>query len=331
MLKQLFKRHVFYCFLLLFLLLSFYSERNLLAQNSSGNNQVLPMLLPQVVQNKGKFYLISQGNSEGFRKQFNIPDSGKVLQSNLIIYEFIPHGAILKRLFETEVTRSFFGACMVANKIYIAGGYDENWKPTKSVFEYDLDTKKWEDKNDMFIARTNFALENVAGKIYAIGGENTKGSIEIYKPASDLWELVDTKFIPAQLKPIEKITASAVIEDKVYLLGNSGATFQIFTPQQSLLSEGSLSPVKSDYFDILIINKKLYIAGGIKQTGIDDGVYLYDAVEGVWSFVGRIPLPRFGSGLATFGNMIIYMGGSTTDFTKGVKPNNEIYLYRPTK
>ena len=249
MLKQTFDRFLLHYLLLLFIAMLLCSERNSLAQNTSGNNQVLPMLLPQIVQNKGRYYLISQGYSAGFKKQFNLSDSAIGVSSNIIIYEFIPHGATLKRIFETEITRSFFGACMVANKIYIAGGYNEKWEPTKNVFEFDLDSKKWRDKNDMFIARANFSLEYMNGKIYAISGKNTKGSIEVYKPSNDLWELVDTKYIPAQLKPIEKITASAVIEDKIYLLGNSGASFQIFSPQQNLLAEGPLSPVKSDYFD----------------------------------------------------------------------------------
>jgi hypothetical protein len=312
------------------LLLLFGFEPNLFSQNFQNKGQVSPMLFPHSIQYKSKYYIITQGVSSRFRKQFNLNDSDFKNQP-IVIYEFNPQGAIIKRLYETEVIRSFFGACVVAGKIYIAGGYDENWKPTKTMFEFDLESKKWIDKNDMFIARTNFALENVEGKIYAISGENTKGSVEVYKPANDLWELFDVKYIPAQLKPLENVTASAVIEDKVYLLGNSGSTFQIFSPKQDLLSEASTSPVKSDYFDILISNKKLYIAGGLLKTGIDDGVYMYDAVEGIWSFVGRIPFPRFGSGLATFGNMIIYIGGSVTDFTKGIEPNNEIYLYRPTK
>jgi hypothetical protein len=307
-------------------LILFCFQFNLFSQSS----QLQPMIFPQVVQFKSKYYIISQGISDGFRKQFNLSDSLYKNQT-IVIYEFNPQGAVVKRLYETDVVRSFFAACISGSKILIAGGYDQNWKPTKSLFEFNLETKKWIDKNDMFTARTNFALGCVDGKVYAIGGENTKGSIEVYKPTNDLWELFDVKYIPAQLKPLENITSSAVIEDKVYLLGNSGTSFQIFSPKQNLLSEGSASPVKSDYFQILTNNKKLYIAGGLINKAIDDCVYRYDAVEGVWTFVGRIPFPRFGSGLAMFGNMLIYIGGSVTDLSKGVRPGNEIYLYRPTK
>lgn len=34
-----------------------------------------PMILPKIIQAKGKYYILSQGNSDGFRKQFGISDS----------------------------------------------------------------------------------------------------------------------------------------------------------------------------------------------------------------------------------------------------------------
>jgi hypothetical protein len=287
------------------------------------------MMLPQVVQTKTKCYVISQGNTEYFRKQFNIASNALGSDTEVIVYEFMPANASLRKLSGAGFVRSFFGACINGNKIYIAGGFDSKGKPTSSLFEYDITSKKCTEKNAMFLARTRFALECVGGKLYAIGGENTNGSIEVYKPETDIWELVTVKYIPVNLKPMLDITASAVIENKICLLGPS--VFQIFTPGDGIQAEGSTPPMKSKYFDVAVYSKKIYVAGGTTNMGNDDGIYLYNSVEGTWSNVGKIPAPRYGAGLTYFSSMLIYLGGSTVDYSSPAEPNNEIYIYRPSK
>ena len=303
---------------------------NISGQNDGDKNMLEPSFLPQIAQHKGKFYIISQSNNFLFRKTLNLATPGNS-DSMVVLYEFIPKGNVIKQLAIAEFNRTFFGTTAVGNKIYIAGGYDNKGIPTKNLYEYDLISRKWTEKTEMFMSRAKFALEYVNGKIYAIGGEGLKTSVEYYDPANDLWEILDFKRIPSNLKPIDIINASAVIEDKIYLLGSNGTTFQIFIPSQSLLSEGPATPINSEYFDMLVVNKKLYVAAGGNQTSIDISIYLYDAVEGIWSNAGFIPLPRFGSGLAFFDKTIVFIGGSVNNRTQPVSPIKEIFLYRPMK
>jgi hypothetical protein len=288
-----------------------------------------PMMLPQVVQTKTKYYVISQGNSGYFRKQFNMADNALGADTQVIVYEFMPANASLRKLSDGNFVRSFFGACVNGNKIYIAGGYDSKGIATSSLFEYDLTTKKWNERKAMSIPRGRFALECIAGKIYAIGGENTNGSIEAYKPEANEWGQINIKFIPANLKPMTKIEASGVIEDKICLI--NGTDFQIFIPATNSQVEGPNPPFKSEYFDVSVLSKKLYVAGGSADKSIDNGVYLYNAVDGAWSNVGKIPVPRYGAGLAYCNNMLIYLGGSIIDISKPAEPTNEIYIYIPSK
>lgn len=302
-----------------------------IAKNLQMAKLPIPMMMPHMVQAKGKFYVISQGNCEGFRKTFNIANLALGTDSQVIVYEFIPASGILKKIADTKFVRCFFGACAIGNKLYIAGGYDSNWNPTATLFEYDLNTKKWTQKNSMFFTRSRFVLECVAEKLYAIGGESTNGSIEVYNPKTDLWELANTKYIPSNLNPLLAIAASAVIDDKIYLLGTSGSSFQVFNPSEGILAEGPKSPAKSDYYSAVVYNKRLYIAGGLVESAIDDHVYLYDKSEGIWSSVGKIPVPRYGSGLAYYSGMLMYLGGSTVDFSKPAEPKDDIYIYRPMK
>ena len=291
----------------------------------------VPLMMPQMVQAKGKYYVISQSNCEGFRKKFNISNLTLLRDSQVVVYEFNPSGGIVKKLSDAGISRCFFGACYYGNKIYIAGGYDNKWSPSTSLYEYDLSAKKWTQKNSMFFPRARFALECSQGFIYAIGGENTNGSIEIYDPLRDLWELVNTKFIPSNMKPLLGIASSAVIDKKIFLIGTSGSAFQIFDPETSVQSEGPMAPAKADYVSIVVYNRRLYIAGGFLTNVINDRVYMYDESEGIWSTVGKIPVPRYGSGLAYYNGMLFYLGGSTTDILQPTVPTDEIFVYRPMK
>jgi N-acetylneuraminic acid mutarotase len=299
------------------------------AQNNDEKNMLAPVFQPQIAQFKGKFYIVSQSNNSFFQSQFNI--SNRNTDSLVILYEYIPKSAVIKKISESDFYSTFFSVCAVGNKIYVAGGYNTKGKPTKNLYEFDLTTKKWSEKSEMFFARTKFSLECINNKLYAFGGTDQKFSIEYYNPENDLWEILDYKQIPSNLKPLDTIAASGVIEDKVYLLGSNGKTFQIFTPSQSLISEGSATPIDATLFDLVVVNKKLYIGAGFNKNGIDNSIYLYDAVEGTWSVSGHIPIPRFGSGLAYFDKMIVFIGGSSDNNRNAIIQNNEIYLYRPIK
>ena len=316
--------------IIIFLIGSLLFSHNILCQNAIPQNMLNPAFLLQATQSKNKFYIVNQSLNSFFKKKINLNENINT-DSTLYIYEFLSNGNMIKKLAEADFYRTFFSICILNNKIYIAGGYDNKGIPSKSLFEYDLASHKWSEKTEMFYARTKFALECINGKLYAIGGEGIKPSIEYYTPENDLWEIIDFKLIPSNTKPIDTIAASAVIEDKIYLLNYNGSVFQIFTPNQNLLSEGPSTPIKSNYFDMLAVNKKLYVAAGVTQTSIDNKIYLYDAVEGVWSITGNIPLPRFGSALAYFNKAIIFIGGSTNTNIQSIVPTNEIYLYRPMK
>jgi len=98
-----------------------------------------------------------------------------------------------------------------------------------------MDAKKFN-----VFSRARFALECSQGFYLCHWRENTNGSIEIYDPLRDLWELVNTKFIPSNMKPLLGIASSAVIDKKIFLIGTSGSAFQIFDPETSVQSEGPM-------------------------------------------------------------------------------------------
>jgi hypothetical protein len=317
-------------------LMVFVCSSNFARINKKGYNFQLaklpkPLMMPQVVQAKGKFYLFSQSNFEGFRKKYGIANKALLPDSQIAVYEFNPSAGGVRKIADAGFGRCFFGACYYGGKFYIAGGYDSHWKPTKTCFEFDLSSKKWVEKNPMFVSRASFALECSEGFIYALGGEGTDGSAEIFDPLKDQWELADTKHIPSILKPVTAIASSAVIDKKIFLIGTQGSAFQIFDPAGPVLSEGPMIRKKSDYYSSVVYNKRLYIAGGVTDSAIIDRVYMYDQSEGIWSAVGKIPVPRYGSGLVYYNGMLFYLGGTTSNKSQPAEPTDEIFIYRPMK
>lgn len=286
------------------------------------------LMLPQTVQYKDKFLIISQGVTDSFRKKMNFHLSFQTDTLNAI-YEFNAATGAVKKIADAGFTRYFFSAAMLGSKLYIAGGYNSANKPTSTMYVYDFDTKNWDEANSMFIERTRFALASVKNKLYAIGGETTNGSIEVYDPKNDLWELVNVRFIPANAKPLLTISTSSVIDEKIFLLGTDGTQFQEYDPMESLQKEGPDAPLKTDLYSSVVLDRRIYFAAGLNNTVIDDRAYVYNVNEGSWSVAGQIPVPRYGSGLAFFDGMLFYLGGSTNNPVKKGEPTNEIYMFKP--
>jgi hypothetical protein len=302
------------------------------ARNNSLMQSLLPgpMVFPKMIQSKGKYYLIRQSNCESFRKQFGVPELAMEADSQVVIFEFFPANASLRKLTSVWFSRTFFGACISNNKIYIAGGYDSEWNPTNTFYEFDLITKKWTTKKPMSKVRANIALEFVNGKIYAVGGNDTRGSVESFKPEQDKWETNNIKYIPSNIKPLEQIVSSAVIDNKIVLMGG-GSAFQIFNPGEGILTEGPAIPSKFEYFSCTANNKKLYVACGSLKDGFDDNIYLFNSFDGTWTNAGKTPISRYGCGMTSYNNMLFFLGGSKTDLSKPAQPCDEINVYRPSK
>ena len=73
------------------------------------------------------------------------------------------------------------GVAALDNRIYVTGGYGEDYQPMSSVNCYDPDTNTWSQLANMNNARWNHSLVSLQGRLYAIGG-NDVDSVEVYDP-----------------------------------------------------------------------------------------------------------------------------------------------------
>lgn len=286
-----------------------------------------PMIFPKVVQGKAVYYIISQGYSDNFKTKFNLQFNTKP-DTQVIIYVYNPSNPILKKLADAPMVRNFFGVCADGDKIYIAGGYNAQWKPTNTVYEYNMSNKNWSVKKPMNTARADFALERIGKKIYALSGGNSKTIAEQYSIETDSWSVIKVNMKP-KLEMLSEVSASTVVENKIFLFGKTSDEFQVFNSENNSLDAGLPVPFKSEYFSIAPFSKRIYVSGGNADGIISGSIYLYDYVENSLSKVGKIPFPRFGSGLIFNNGMLLYLGGALDNSKR--EPTTEIFIYKPIR
>ncbi len=286
----------------------------------------IPMVYPKILQDNGKIYVISQGWSDKFESKFNIQNSIKT-DTQVVIYEFKPAYASFYKITDAPFVRDFFGACISGSKIIIAGGFNSKMIATNTVYEFDLSTQKWSIKKQMMNARAYFTLENIRGKIYAIGGENVKNECEVFSTETNKWTALPLKYKQSDNKLIEEVYASTEIENKIYLFGKNGNNFKKFSPLDNSITSGITPPINSEEFCIATFSKRIYVTEGKLGDEMKSKVYMLDLVQNNWSTVGKIPFPRIMSGLLYYNKMLMYMGGSTK--INPIQPTDEIFIYRP--
>ena len=92
--------------------------------------------------------------------------------------------------------RCWLAAVNCNDAIYAIGGQsdDENDKMRKTVEKYDPETDEWSFVSNITIKQCTHSAAVVDGKIYVVGGLDTKGKvvriIECYNPSNDSWSVV---------------------------------------------------------------------------------------------------------------------------------------------
>lgn len=215
--------------------------------------------------------------------------------------------------------RSHFGIAVYENKIYCIGGY-ANSSVTAVNEVYDPAKDTWEIKASMPTARWGLKANIVDGKIYLIGGlpenlSSPKGNSnlnEVYDPATDSWSTKTP--IPTAIC----FYASAVFEDKIYVLGGQSAIAenlnQIFDSTTDTWTLGMSLPKGLYYAAVAVTTgvnapKRIYLIGGT-GAGVPDGInQAYDPVTDSWTVGSSMPTSRINLAVAIVNDTLYAVGG----------------------
>jgi N-acetylneuraminic acid mutarotase len=218
---------------------------------------------------------------------------------------------------------SEFGIAVYNNKIYCMED-DVNQV-------YDPATDTWENRTPMPTPRHRLGANVVDGKIYIIGGYDRSlpygGDAtvinEVYDPETDTW----SRKAPMLAEKCDY--ASAVVGDKIYIIGGGSLSqplitvTQIYDTKTDSWSYGAPFPYEYLSFRFLEGEKagittgvdapeRIYIFAAIHETG-DTGysVQIYNPENDSWTVGADIPTDRTGFGVAVLDDLFYVIGGGT--------------------
>ncbi len=236
--------------------------------------------------------------------------------------------------------RDGFGIAAYQNKIYVIGGEIQS-VPSAVNEVYDLATDSWETRTPMPNARAWIDANVVNGKIYLIGGTYAPpifgGTViqynetQVYDPLTDLWTT------EAAMPNPTGDYASAVIDNKIYIIGGGGGPSnrtQIYDTITDTWTTGKALPVAQRFMAAAATSgvnapKRLYVIGGYSQDGLNGLNQIYDPQTDNWTLGMAMPTPRESLAVAVVNDVLYALGGFYYDNARNydnILTNNEAYF-----
>ena len=214
------------------------------------------------------------------------------------------------------------------DKFYLMGG-----RSIKPAQEYDPVNKTWVDKAKPPIEINHFQGVTLNGLIYAAGAFNGKfphekpvANVYIFNPTANKWYTGPA--IPAARQ--RGATGAVAYNGKLYLIGGilDGHWwgwvnwFDEYDPATNTWKILPDAPRVRDHFTAVIINDKIYVAGGRRSSDSTNQLFnltipevdVYDFTTGKWSTLpsaSNIPTQRAGASNVVLGDEVIVIGGES--------------------
>ncbi len=221
------------------------------------------------------------------------------------------------------------GVASVHGQMYVVGGavYDPNFpdrlgSATSTTYMYDPKTNIWSQVASMLQARAYMSLTTIAGKLYAVGGEDENrrklDSIECYNPEKNEWVYVTS--MPSG----GRVGAScASLAERLYVVGgynrDRGPTpvmddVDCFDVYQFKWIAKKRLPQPRCHANLVEALGDLYLIGGrtkvpgqpISSMG---SILKYNSSEDTWKHLTNMCTPRHDAGCAVLGEHIYIIGG----------------------
>jgi hypothetical protein len=132
--------------------------------------------IPSIVELNGKIYIIN-----GLRVDNN---GGKTLTKGVMVYN--PVSDTWSSTQDTNIARRSPEATALNGKVYLFGGFDDQWEECRSIEEYNPVTNQWTLISNYLPCSVKSKFLSLDDRIYALGMNDTNQVFE-YDPSSNLW------------------------------------------------------------------------------------------------------------------------------------------------
>ncbi|MGO8805694.1 MAG: Kelch repeat-containing protein [Candidatus Bathyarchaeia archaeon] len=228
--------------------------------------------------------------------------------------------------------RSGFAVAVYNGKIYCIGGtigpLGGNSEFVGNNEVYDPATDTWQTEASMPTPRADLSATVANGKIYLIGGMEYSSKnpyyvesniTEVYDPTANSWST------QAPMPQSVYGYASAVINDKIYIVGGSKSagtagtgnflnSNQVYNPQTNSWGIGANLPTEVAFAAAAATSgfmapPKLYCIGGFNTNSFSNIVQVYDALNNSWVNGASMPTNRAYLGVANVNDVLYAIGG----------------------
>ncbi len=215
---------------------------------------------------------------------------------------------------------------VVCGKIYVIGGYQQQYSSIAKVEVYDPATDSWASRPDMPFTSCWHTGAAVDGKIYVMagtsdwvlgGGPNWEYEPSLDSPHSQKWTCCSS--LPAGRVG----TSAAKLDGKIYLLGGLAAgapdypsmnISSVYDPVSNTLVAVKEMDTARAFFATAVVNGKIYaLGGGYPPEHATNKVSAYDPATNTWTDKARLPKPFMGSRAAVVDGIIYVVCGNISD------------------
>ena len=184
--------------------------------------------------------------------------------------------------------RTNFQTEVINGKIYAIGGmkvWNQNDDQLLSSAEvYDPATNTWTAIASMSTPRYWFQTEVIDGKIYAIGGGGSSGTLssaEVYDPAADTWTSIASMSTPSKRLKTE------VVNGKIYAIGGQDSStlssVEMYDPTTNTWTTLASMSTPRTTFETEVVNGKIYAIGGSSGSINLKTAEVYDPTTDAWT------------------------------------------------
>jgi DNA-binding CsgD family transcriptional regulator len=188
---------------------------------------------------------------------------------------------------------------------------DESGEQPPVTLTEDVESR-WQEHAQMPTRRAYLALAAATGRIFAIAGqtaEGTSAAVEIYDPASDIWERGSNKPTPATY------VSAATIETDVYVPGGCDAagvptqTVEVYDAAADAWRSASPLPEPRCAYGLAALDGVLYLFGGWNGERYVATVYAYEIETDLWTELAPLEVERGFAAATSLADRLYVVGG----------------------
>ncbi len=173
----------------------------------------------------------------------------------------------------------------------------------------------WQIAAGMPEEKAQFAVANLNGKIYVIGGYSDRsGTAAVYNTVYEYDIVTNTWRARANMNTARYGLSAAVVNGRIYAIGGHGASgivtsVEEYDPAANKWTLKANMPTARYFAGASELNGKIYVAGGLNGSTYYNKVEVYDPAANTWTAKKSMNTQRYGLAVAAVNNKLYAIGG----------------------